>query len=331
MVVFEQNHVKQADTVVHTAAKQHRLFLQITQSRCRLTCVEHVATGVLNQALILMRRGRDTRHTLHDVEHRALDLQQTQLLAIDLKGHIARLHMSAILEELLYLTFRIEIVDDFFRYLHASKHTGVLDDELLTTHLRRRNTTERGVVTVADILFKPNSNKLTKFLFIHEFNDFRCKSSKKFAYMQKKVYFCTVKSKICILIAFFCMASVAVAETKWDHLDQRNEIRIGWGDQLFESLKWHNPTSIVTNLPASWNQTYHENYRHHQHIWLEYQWRFTHWFSLGGMFDMSEVGWDDVKRDGTGAVLNIDKNHYFYNLVIMPTVRFTYYLTEPFF
>ena len=143
--------------------------------------------------------------------------------------------------------------------------------------------------------------------------------------MQKKVYFCTVKSKICILIAFFCMASVAVAETKWDHLDQRNEIRIGWGDQLFESLMWHNPTSIVTNLPASWNQTYHENYRHHQHIWLEYQWRFTHWFSLGGMFDMSEVGWDDVKRDGTGAVLNIDKNHYFYNLVIMPTVRFTYY------
>ena len=142
--------------------------------------------------------------------------------------------------------------------------------------------------------------------------------------MQKKVYFCTVKSKFCILIAFFCMASVAVAETKWDHINMRNEIRIGWGDQLFESLMWHNPTSIVTNLPASWSQTYHENYRHHQHLWLEYQWRFTHWFSLGGMFDMSEVGWDDVKRDGTGAEISRSKDHYFYNLVLMPTVRFTY-------
>ena len=40
---------------------------------------------------------------------------------------------------------------------------------------------------------------------------------------------------------------------------------------------------------------------------------------------MSEVGWDDVTRNGVGAVVNTSKNHYFYNLVFMPTVRFTYF------
>lgn len=104
-----------------------------------------------------------------------------------------------------------------------------------------------------------------------------------------------------------------------------NEFRIGWGDQLFESLMWHNPTNIITTMPATWQKTYHENYRHNQHIWAEYQWRFNYWFSLGGMIDVSEVGWDDVVRNGTGAEISRTNNQYFYNAVIMPTIRFTYY------
>ena len=91
---------------------------------------------------------------------------------------------------------------------------------------------------------------------------------------------------------------------------------------------WHNPTNITTTMPASFQQTYHENYRHHQHIWLEYQYRFTHWFSLGGMMDMSEVGWDDVTRNGAGVEMSRSRGHHFYNLVFMPTIRFTYFHHE---
>jgi len=154
---------------------------------------------------------------------------------------------------------------------------------------------------------------------------FRCKISKKFAYMQKKVYFCSVKTKFYILILLCCTAMPIFSETKWDYKIWRNEIRIGWGDQLFESLIWHNPTNITTSMPESYQQTYHEDYRHHQHLWVEYQYRFNHWFSLGGMIDISEVGWDDVTRNGKGMEINRDKNHYFYNAVLMPTVRFTYF------
>lgn len=131
------------------------------------------------------------------------------------------------------------------------------------------------------------------------------------------------------LIISLCVAAVwsptAKAETKTDYLFQRNEIRIGWGDQLFESLVWHNPTSITKQMPTSAQYTYKERYRHNQHLWVEYQYRFNHWFSLGGMMDMSSVGWDLVTRDGKGNELARNKKNYFYNLAIMPTVRFTYF------
>ena len=128
-----------------------------------------------------------------------------------------------------------------------------------------------------------------------------------------------------IIALLFAVAATVTAETKWDHVNRRNEIRIGWGDQLFESLIWHNPTSITTTMPAEATYQYKERYRHNQHIWVEYQWRFKHWFSLGGMIDMSGVGWDVVTRNGQGTELARDKKNYFYNLVIMPTIRFTYF------
>ena len=131
-----------------------------------------------------------------------------------------------------------------------------------------------------------------------------------------------------MILVLSSMGSTVFAETRFDHLNMRNEIRIGWGDQLFESLVWHNPTSITTTMPAEVTYNYKERYRHNQHIWLEYQYRFNYWFSLGGMFDMSEVGWDLVTRDGRGTELARNKNNYFYNIVMMPTVRFTYFHHE---
>jgi hypothetical protein len=134
-----------------------------------------------------------------------------------------------------------------------------------------------------------------------------------------------MKVKITLLLSLICLSMMVTAETKWDYVNRRNEIRIGWGDQLFESLVWHNPTSITRTMPAEATYQYKERYRHNQHVWAEYQYRFKHWFSLGGMIDMSEVGWDVVTRNGQGTELARDKKNYFYNLVIMPTIRFTYF------
>jgi hypothetical protein len=137
-----------------------------------------------------------------------------------------------------------------------------------------------------------------------------------------------MKRKIYLVLALCALCLGVSAENQWDHINRRHEVRIGWGDQLFESLVWHNPTNIMTVDQSSETYLYKENHRYHQHLWAEYQYRVTHWFSYGGMIDMSEVGWDIVQRDGTGMELSRTKNQYFYNVVLMPTIRFTYFFHE---
>ena len=135
--------------------------------------------------------------------------------------------------------------------------------------------------------------------------------------------------RVLLLAGFFCIpVSTVYAENRAEYLVNHNELRIGWGDQLFESLMWHNPTYITTTMPQSNEYVYHENFHHRQHIWMEYQWRFKSWLGVGGMVDMSSVDWDDVTRNGAGAEVARDKGHYFFNVVIMPTIRFTYYHHE---
>lgn len=133
---------------------------------------------------------------------------------------------------------------------------------------------------------------------------------------------------IILLLALSLLCATGRAETRQDRKDMRNELRVGWGDMLFESLMWHNPKSIITTMPATYRRTYTENFRYHQHLFMEYQYRFNYWFGLGGMVDVGEVGWDHVTRDGTGAEVLREPGRYFYNLTIMPTVRFTYFHHE---
>ena len=131
--------------------------------------------------------------------------------------------------------------------------------------------------------------------------------------------------RIGYIFLLMLMALPVVAETYEERVQWRNELRFGWGDQLFETLIWHPAGSVVTTLPASYSRCYQEDFHYDQHLWAEYQYRFTYWFSLGGMLDMSEVHWDEVWRDGTGKEIDRDPGHYFCNVILMPTVRFTYF------
>ena len=117
----------------------------------------------------------------------------------------------------------------------------------------------------------------------------------------------------------------AMADTKDDRQRQKNELRMGWGDQLFETLMWHNPTSVFKTMPQSYRQTYNENYRYFQHYWLDYNRRHTYWFAYGMMADVSCVKWDEVTRDGRGTEVSRSADHDFYNIVLMPTMQFTYF------
>ena len=141
-----------------------------------------------------------------------------------------------------------------------------------------------------------------------------------------------MKGKLLILLAFFGMVMTVQAETKEERMQRKHEIRVGWGDQLFESLVWHDPTHYELFEPTqlhSYN-IYKEDYSYDQHIWAEYNYRHNEWFSCGIKADVSDVRWHNVWRDGAAKELYRDSHQYFYNIVLTPTIRFTY-LHLPYF
>ncbi len=126
------------------------------------------------------------------------------------------------------------------------------------------------------------------------------------------------------LLTLLCSALPLMAEDKAHRDSTRHELRIGWGDQHFEHLAWHASPRPVNTLPATYRAVYNEHFRYSQHWFVEYQYRHNSWFSYGGLFDGSGVLWDEVTRNGLGDELSRSNNHSFYNLIIMPTVYFTY-------
>ena len=103
-----------------------------------------------------------------------------------------------------------------------------------------------------------------------------------------------------------------------------HEVRIGWGDMLFEMLVWHE-SAYPTALPEQYMEVYNEQFRYTQHWFAEYMYNASYWYSLGCMVDYSGVLWDKVMRNGSGEELSRDKNHWFSNISIVPTIRFSYY------
>lgn len=134
------------------------------------------------------------------------------------------------------------------------------------------------------------------------------------------------KAAVLLAIAFGAVSSLEAAAESREHRDStRHEVRIGWGDQMFEKLVWQKPPYIISNMDESYSRTYRENWRYSQHWFAEYSWRVNRWFGLGAMIDASGCVWDNVTRNGLGNETFRSKGHNFWNLTLMPTFRFTWF------
>ena len=152
MVVFQKDHVEQADTMVHTATDAYGLLLDHAHTRCCLAGIEHMGLGAFQLLYIFAGGGGDTTHALHDVEHQTLGLQQRLYLALHYESDVAFLHLCAILDEDGHLQLRIEGLEDTASHLYAGQYAVLLDDQLALAHLRSGNATERGVIAIAYVL-----------------------------------------------------------------------------------------------------------------------------------------------------------------------------------
>jgi len=126
------------------------------------------------------------------------------------------------------------------------------------------------------------------------------------------------------LAAFLVTENSMLAESAEDRAARKHEIRIGWGDQMFETLCWHENANAAGLNPSIVNIIHNENYHYTQHWFADYQYRVNCWFGFGGMVDFSGVSWDEATYSGGGELWG-NQHHHFYNISVMPTCQFTYF------
>ena len=136
-----------------------------------------------------------------------------------------------------------------------------------------------------------------------------------------------MRRNICILL-FVCslVPLVSRAETKETRSAQKHEVRIGYGDPMYETMRWKDePNKLGVPMNAR------QNYRYTGHIYGEYMYRVNSWLGVGGQLDFGATMFDynSYQLDDKGNQFLASSDYrYFYDVCVMPAVRFTYYHHE---
>jgi hypothetical protein len=123
---------------------------------------------------------------------------------------------------------------------------------------------------------------------------------------------------VCSMIPLACMA-----ESKQTRSTQKHEVRIGYGDPMYETMRWKDEPNKL-GVPMNVRQ----NYRYTGHIYGEYMYRINSWLGVGGQLDFGATMFDynSYQLDAQGnQFLASSQYRYFYDVCLMPSVRFTYF------
>lgn len=120
-----------------------------------------------------------------------------------------------------------------------------------------------------------------------------------------------------LLLFTLCACLSLGAMTKDSICLDRHEVRLGWGDMQFETAMYH-------------ADHYTGNYRYTGHIFATYQYRFLPWLSAGLDFDYEHVLWQKSKDNipFTDCPAEWKTNENFFNVCLIPEVRFTYFWSK---
>lgn len=134
------------------------------------------------------------------------------------------------------------------------------------------------------------------------------------------------KFSIILLLAAWLAPVAMHAETKENRDQLKHEFRIGYGDPMFETMRWKDePTKLGIPMNAR------QDYRYTGHIYGEYMYRVNSWLGVGGQLDFGATMFNyntyKLNADGNQYLAGSDPR-YFYDVCLMPSVRFTYFHHE---
>lgn len=135
-----------------------------------------------------------------------------------------------------------------------------------------------------------------------------------------------------LLTAFLLSVTLvgASARPKGD-LDRRHQVRVGWGDMLFETMAFHPGTSHGYNpsaLPEDFTIEAKHSFGYTGHLFAEYQYRTSRVVRVGALLDWEGIFWKENTYDRYNRPIGDTRSKRSYNLVVMPTVRFDYFRRE---
>ena len=76
MIILQQDHIKQTDTMVTATTDLHSLLFEHTHTGGGLAGIKHTGMGTLQTLYISVGHGGNATHALHDIQHQTLRLQQ---------------------------------------------------------------------------------------------------------------------------------------------------------------------------------------------------------------------------------------------------------------
>ena len=99
-----------------------------------------------------------------------------------------------------------------------------------------------------------------------------------------------------------------------------HQVRIGWGDMLFETLAFHK------GYASDGNRT--SDFRYTGHIFAEYRYRLTQVIGLGIQSDIEGIFWKETPCDIYRQPIGETTSSWSYNLCFIPNVQFTFFERE---
>lgn len=117
-----------------------------------------------------------------------------------------------------------------------------------------------------------------------------------------------------------------LAETREERAASPHEVRLLVGDMLCESLIWYDDARADYTGVAGPGLVFSERHRTFwtPHFAGEYQYRLNDWCSVGAQLDFQYTGWRRELYNSLNEEVGNTREH-FYNLCLIPTVRFTYF------
>ena len=131
--------------------------------------------------------------------------------------------------------------------------------------------------------------------------------------------------RLVTLLLFLCVAAPVFGAQP---PEGRHTLRLGWGDMLFETLAFHSSVrgtyGAPESLPVNFFRTETYDYGYTGHFFAEYSYRFTQVVSVGFQADAEGIFWKEGDFDRYHQPLIPATNVRNWDVVLMPTVRFTY-------